>query len=331
MFMTENIEDQKTWINAKMNLARASTNKETRRREEEILDRIIPTGIMDLDEEFDEEEMDNLSECRTYDLTEDQEEDLASMEPDKFFDEDQEEENIQPLKSLKTSYQDHKRQDKETVHPLSSTTELDDQLERAEYFTELDVHWGYDNEHIRDKDKWEMTETNQGLFEPSVIFSSPYSPMTSQTKTDELFQDQKNEQQNIVNRNYDIQMKEQDTKNTQCVLQRSGDNDLFPDPEECTSWVTKTEHKELLNSGNRQQLNQMKVDGIDWPISATRKEVKSFLGLENINKGFIQDSRTLTEPLKELLETDETFLVKKGKQNNKDMITLPEDLFPNSL
>src|SRR5271168_1758263 len=159
-----------------------------RRREEEILDRIIPTRIINLDKDFDEEETDNLSECRIYNLTKDQEEDLAAIEPDKFLDEDQEEENIQPSKSLKTSYQDHKRQDEETIHPLSSTTELDDQLERAEYFTELDVHWGYDNKHIRDKDKWEMTKTNQELFEPLVIFSSPYSAMTSQTKTDKLFQ-----------------------------------------------------------------------------------------------------------------------------------------------
>src|SRR5271168_377334 len=30
-FMTGNVEDQKTWINAKKNLARTSTNEETRR------------------------------------------------------------------------------------------------------------------------------------------------------------------------------------------------------------------------------------------------------------------------------------------------------------
>src|SRR5271155_5698476 len=35
-FMTGNVEDQKTWINTTMNLAKATTNKETRRREEEI-------------------------------------------------------------------------------------------------------------------------------------------------------------------------------------------------------------------------------------------------------------------------------------------------------
>src|SRR6202522_2364159 len=38
-FMTGNVEDQKTWIDTKMNLARATTNEETRRREEEILNR----------------------------------------------------------------------------------------------------------------------------------------------------------------------------------------------------------------------------------------------------------------------------------------------------
>src|SRR5271168_2202686 len=81
VFMTGNVEDQKTWINANMNLARASPNEETRRREEEILDRIIPTEIMDKAfEEEDEEEIDNLSECQPYNLPEDQEEDFISKD-----------------------------------------------------------------------------------------------------------------------------------------------------------------------------------------------------------------------------------------------------------
>jgi hypothetical protein len=60
-------------------------------------------------------------------------------------------------------------------------------------------------------------------------------------------------------------------------------------------------------------------------------EVKSFLGFGNVDKGFIQDNWTLTEPLKELLVMDKTFPVKKNEQDDKDMIMLPEDLFPNSL
>src|SRR6202522_4614190 len=122
-FMTGNVEDQKTWINAKMNLARATTDEETRTREKEILDRIIPTGIMDLDkpfEEEDEEEMDDLSKCRTYDHNMNQEEDFAwkdyqvyssslskQEKPDEFVDENTEEEDIQSLESLNISYQNH--------------------------------------------------------------------------------------------------------------------------------------------------------------------------------------------------------------------------------
>src|ERR1700678_2787154 len=102
-FMTGNVENQKTWINTKMNLAKATTDEETRRREKEILDRIIPTEIMDLDEPFeeeDEEETDDFSECQPYDLTEDQEEDFTN----KFIDKDKEDEDIQLLESLTVSY-----------------------------------------------------------------------------------------------------------------------------------------------------------------------------------------------------------------------------------
>src|ERR1700678_388210 len=346
-FMSGTVEDQQKWIDAKKNLARATTNEETMKREEEIFNRIIPTEIVDLDEAFskeDEEETDDLSENRPYDLDMDQEEDFISKDTkiypfslprqeksDEFMDEDQEEEDIQSSKLLKASYRVHERQNEDTLQPLSELDNLN-QLDKARYLTELDVHWKYDDRHTEDEDQWNINfKTNQKLLEPTVIFSRPYSPMTSQTVIEEIFQDDQNEQRIIINRDYDIQTKEEATENTQCVLRRSGDNDLFPGPEECTSWVIKTEHKELLDSGNRQQLNPMKLDGIDWPISTTRKEVKSFLGLGNIDKGFIQDSRTLTEPLKELLETDETFLVNKNEQDDKDLIMLPEDLFPNSL
>src|ERR1700678_1499986 len=118
VFMTRNVEDQKTWINTKMNLARATTNEKTRRREKEILNRIIPTKIVDSDEPFeeeDEEEMDDLSECQTYNHDMNQEEDSADYQiypaalpgqekSDKFNDENTEEEDIQSLESLNTSY-----------------------------------------------------------------------------------------------------------------------------------------------------------------------------------------------------------------------------------
>src|ERR1700678_3569953 len=258
--MTGNVEDQKTWINAKMNLARATTDEETRRRDKEILDRIIPTEIMDLDEPFeeeDEEETDDLSECRTYDHDMNQEEDSADYQiypfslpeqekSDKFTDENTEEEDIQSLEPLNIFYQNHRRQDEETVNSLIA--EPDGQLDKARYFTEPDKCWGYDNEHIKDEDKWEMAKTNWMLFEPTVIFSNPYSPTIPQTKMDETSLNQESE-------DLTIQTKEgQDTEDTS----RSKDDDLFTEPGECTSWVTRTVYKGLINPENQPQMDQTK-------------------------------------------------------------------------
>src|SRR6202522_16616 len=311
-----------------MNLARATTDEETRRREKEILDRISPTEIMDLDkpfEEEDEEETNDLSECQPYNLTKDQEEDFT----DEFIDKEEEDEDIQLLESLTVSYQDHRRQDEETVHPLLS--ELNKQLVGAKYFTEQDVCWGYDNEHIKDEDKWEMAKTNRILFEPMVIFSSSYySPTTSQTNMDGIFLDQRNERR--IDIDNDPETKEQNTEYTRSVPRRSRDNNLSTEPEGYTSWVTRTEYEGLPNPENQLLANPMKLYGIDkWPTPAMTTEVKFFLGFGNSDKGLIQDDWTLTEPFEVLLEMDETFLAKKDEQDDKDMIMLPEGLFPNSL
>src|SRR6202522_1513375 len=344
-FMTGTVEDQKTWINAKMNLARATTNEETRRREEEILNRIIPTEIVDLDKAFseeDKEETDDLSENQPYDLDMDQEEDFTSKDTkiypfslpgreksDEFIDKDQEEEDNQSLESLTISYRNYRGQDKETVNSSSLTTEPDNQLEGARYLTEPDMSWKYNSEHIVDEDQWkENFETNQVLFEPTTIFSCPNSPTISQTMIEEIFQDKQNELRIIVSRDYDIQTKEEDTEDTRSVPRRTRDNDLFTELEGYTSWVTRTECEGLLSPENQLQTDPMKLYGIDiCPTPAMITEEKSFLGFGNIDKGFIQDNWTLKEPFEVLLEMDKTFLVKKDEQDDKDMIMLPEDLF----
>src|SRR6202522_2577239 len=327
-FMTGNVEDQKTWINAKMNLTRTTTNEETRRREEEILDRIIPTGIVDLDEAFeeeDEEETDDLFECQPYDLTEDQEEDFT----DEFIDKDKEDEDIQPLESLTVSYRNHEKQDEETVNSSSLTTEPNEQLDKARYFTELDVRWKHDDRHTEDEDQCKINfETNQKLFKPMVILSRLYSPTTSQVKTDEIFRDQKDEHQTIVNMNYDIQTKGQDTEYTRCAQRQSRDNDLFAEQEGCTTWVAKTKYEGLLYPENQLQMNRKKLYGIDiWPTPAMTTKVKSFLRFGNVDKGFIQDNWTLTEPLENLFEKDEIFLDKKNNQDDEDEIMSPVGSF----
>src|ERR1700678_4202293 len=107
-------------------------------------------------EEEDEKETDDLSECQPYDLTEDQEEDFT----DEFIDKDKEDEDIQLLESLTVSYRNHEKQDEEITHPLSSTSEFDDQLIGTRHLTEPDKCWRYDNKHIKNKKKWKRANKN---------------------------------------------------------------------------------------------------------------------------------------------------------------------------
>src|SRR5271168_1539499 len=166
-------------------------------------------------------------------------------------------------------------------------------------------------------------ETNQSLFEPMVIFSRPYSPMTSQTKTDELLLNQKIEHQTIVNMDYDIQTKEQDTKYTRSVPRRSRDNDFFAEPERYTSWVTRTEYEGMPNPENQPQTELRKGVGIDeWPTPTTMKRVKSFLGFENFDTEFTQNNEDLIKPHNKQ---------DKNEQDNRDMVRSEERSSPDLL
>jgi hypothetical protein len=67
-------------------------------------------------------------------------------------------------------------------YPLLLIDNLIHQLRDVHYFTKLDVHWGYNNVHIREGDEWKAAfRTNRGLFEPLVMyFSLTNSPATFQ-------------------------------------------------------------------------------------------------------------------------------------------------------
>jgi len=74
-------------------------------------------------------------------------------------------------------------------YSLPLISELVSQLCRAQYFTKLDVRWGFNNVRIKPRDKWKATfRTNCGLFEPLVMFfGMTNSPTTFQTMMNDIF------------------------------------------------------------------------------------------------------------------------------------------------
>ena len=59
---------------------------------------------------------------------------------------------------------------------------------KAKYFMKLDIHWGYNNMHIKEGDEWKACFwMNQGLLEPLVMFFGlTNSPTTFQTMMNDI-------------------------------------------------------------------------------------------------------------------------------------------------
>ena len=74
-------------------------------------------------------------------------------------------------------------------YPLPLISELVNKLWGAQYFTKLNVRWGFNNVQMKDRDKWKAAfYINHGLFEPLVtLFGLTNSPATFQTMMDNIF------------------------------------------------------------------------------------------------------------------------------------------------
>jgi len=76
-------------------------------------------------------------------------------------------------------------------YPLLLISELVSQLRGAQYFTKLDVCWGFNNVRIKPGDEWKAAfRTNRGMFEPLVMFfGMTNSPTTFQMMMNDIFRD----------------------------------------------------------------------------------------------------------------------------------------------
>jgi len=77
-------------------------------------------------------------------------------------------------------------------YPLPLINDLIYDLAGYHLFSKFDVHWGYNNIHIKKGDKWKAAfKTSKGLFEPTVMFFGlTNSPATFQTMMDNIFHEE---------------------------------------------------------------------------------------------------------------------------------------------
>ena len=87
--------------------------------------------------------------------------------------------------------QDYRKLNEITIknsYPLPLVSDVLTRLRDTEWFTTLDLCWGFNNVHLKEGDEWKVAfSTNRGLFEPLVMFFGLCnSPATFQTMMNDI-------------------------------------------------------------------------------------------------------------------------------------------------
>ena len=180
-------------------------------------------------------------------------------------------------------------------YPLPLISQLIDKLKGAKLFIKMDLRWGYNNVDIKEEDKWKAAFVCfREAYELLVMyFRLCNSPATFQTMMNEIFVDM----EDIVVVYIDDLMIFTKTDNQEEhdrivleVLHRLEENNLFVKPEKCTFKAMEVEFLGMIVGTEGIKMDHSKVSTIlDWPTPRNVQGVRSFLGLVNFYRLFIQD------------------------------------------
>ena len=66
---------------------------------------------------------------------------------------------------------EYTRKENENCNAISLISELINNIKDFVYFTKFNIHWGYNNIHIKESDQWKAAFiTSFGLFKSTIIF-----------------------------------------------------------------------------------------------------------------------------------------------------------------
>jgi len=191
-------------------------------------------------------------------------------------------------------------------YPLPLISDLIDKLKNAMIFTKFDVRWGYNNVHIRPRDKWKAAfKTNRGLFEPLVMFFGlTNSPATFQVMMNKIFAEEIREGHVVIYLD-DILIFSNDLDEHRTlvarVLQKLRLHKLYLKPEKCEFEKESVNYLGMVVGGGDVQMEEKKVEAIrSWETPSKKKDLQRFLGFVNFYRKFVKDFSRIARPLYEL-------------------------------
>ena len=183
-------------------------------------------------------------------------------------------------------------------------------LKSSQYFTKLDIRWGYNNIQIKETDRWKAAfVTNRGLFEPNIMFFGlRNSPATFQAMMDDYFRDLTDKGHVVIYMD-DIlihaRTKEELETRTKQVLERLKKHDLYLKLEKCKFCIQEIDFLGTIVTKDTIKMDLIKLARIrDWPTPTTVKQVRSFLGFGNYYRRFISGMAHIARPLNDLTKKD---------------------------
>src|SRR5258705_8230576 len=188
-------------------------------------------------------------------------------------------------------------------YPLPLVSDVLTRLCNAEWFTTLDLHWGFNNIHLKEGDEWKAAfSTNRGLFELLVMFFRLCnSPATFQTMMNDILHPFINCNEPICYMDdiliYSTSLTDH-RRITQEILQTLCSYKLFLQPEKCKFEHREVDYLRLVISKDHIVMDPIKVQGVtDWPQLMKVKDVQSFIGFVNFYRRFIRNFSEIACPL----------------------------------
>jgi reverse transcriptase-like protein len=212
-------------------------------------------------------------------------------------------------------------------HPLPLINNLIYNLAGYWLFSKFDVRWGYNNICIKKGDKWKAAfKMSKGLFEPMVMFFGlTNSPMTFQMIMDDIFREEiaqgwlKIYMDDLI-----MASEDNDTIHQQWVdrvLQKIKDHNLFLKAKKCSFHKKQVEYLGVVIRQGKVEMDPVKVEGITkWPIPATIKDIRSFLGFCNFYCSFIANFLAVACPLNDLTKKQRQWSWTVEEQASFDML-----------
>jgi Reverse transcriptase (RNA-dependent DNA polymerase) len=243
----------------------------------------------------------------------------------KFLDENLSTNRIRPLNSLIASsfffikkkdgalwpVQDYCQLNEKMVwdqYPIPLIPNIINSLQQSEWFTKLDICWGYNNIQIKSGDEWKAAFiTKFGLFEPTVMFFGLCnSPATFQRMMNTILEDMITAGHVLVYID-DIMIHSPGSLSQHIslvwqVLIWLCKHKLYLKPEKCEFHKKEVEYLGQIISKGQVAIDPVKTDAVKtWPVPINKRELQQFLEFCNYYQKFIEGFSKLSNPLQLLV------------------------------